>query len=178
VSGVGITRVGTFWTAAFAVGALASACGSSSHSNNVATTVNSSRVARAIQVSVRQERHVNASVTCPSGVPLRAREKFYCVAEAGSKITPFDVTETGAGGHVTYVGVSPSKIRLLSTTQVASAIVASIKSSKGISAVVRCPADIPVQPGLPFACTATSKSGSAHFEVRQTADGHISYSAL
>jgi len=172
-------RIGAGCAAVSVAGLLASACGSSSHSSAIAANVNPARVASAIQVSVHQERHVTAAVTCPSGVPVREHVKFYCVAEVGSKVTPFDVTETGGAGHVTYVGVSPAKTPLLSTTQVARAIGDSIKSSKGITAVVRCPTDIPIQQGLPFACTATTKSGHIAFEVRETDDhGHVTYRAF
>jgi hypothetical protein len=179
MTGIGAKRVGACCAAVSVAGLLVSACGGSSHSSSAVANVNSSRVATAIQVSVRRERHVNASVTCPTGVPLREHVTFYCVAAVGSKVTPFDVTETGGAGHVTYVGVSPAKTRLLSTTQVARAIGDSIKSKKGITAVVRCPADIPIQQGLPFACTATTKSGAVAFEVRETDDhGHVTYRAL
>jgi hypothetical protein len=162
-----------------AAGLIASACGGSHHSTTTTATVNPARVAAAIAASVRHDRHVDASVTCPSGVPLRAHATFYCVAQVGSRVTPFHVNEIGATGHVTYVGVSPHQAPLLGTASVARAIVASIKSSRGVTAVVRCPVDIPMQRGLAFACTATTRSGSTHFEVRQTdGHGHVTYHAL
>jgi hypothetical protein len=162
-----------------AAGLLASGCGGSSHPGASGATIDSSRVANAIAASVRHERHVDASVTCPSGLPVRRRATFYCVGQVGSRVTPFHVTETGGHGQVRWVGVSPDRTRLLGTAAVARAIVASIKSSRGVTAVVRCPADIPMQRGLPFACTATTKSGDTHFEVRQTDDhGHVTYHAL
>ena len=160
-------------------GLVASACGDSHHSATTVATVNPIRVAAAIAASVRHDRHVDASVTCPSGVPLRKHARFYCVAQVGPRLTPFHVTETGAAGQVTYVGVSPHQAPLLGTGSVARAIVASIKSSRGVTAVVRCPVDIPMQRGLAFACTATTRSGSTHFEVRQTdGHGHVTYHAL
>ena len=161
-------------------GLAVSACGGSSHSStSQRATIDSSQVANAIEASVHSKRHVAASVTCPSGLPQRRHASFYCVAQVRSHITPFRVTETGTSGQVKWVGVSPDSTHLLGTTAVAKAIVASIKSAKGVTAVVRCPADIPMQRGLPFACTAITKSGNTHFEVRQTdGHGHVSYHAL
>jgi hypothetical protein len=155
-------------------------CGGSGHTTTTAAApLDAARVAGAIQTSVHSKRHVSATVTCPSGMPQRKDAKFYCVAQVGAHITPFRVTETGADGQVTWVGVSPKTTHLLATSNVAKAIGASIKSSKHLDAVVRCPADIPLQRGLPFACTATTRSGQAHFEVRQTdGRGHVTYHAL
>jgi hypothetical protein len=162
-----------------ATGLLATACGGSGHSSTTATTVSPERVEAAIAASVHHQRHVDASVTCPTGVPLRAQVKFYCVAQVHSQLTPFHVTETGASGHVTYAGVSASRTRMLGTAAVARAIGASIKSARGVTAVVHCPLNITMQRGLPFACTATTKSGDTHFKVRQTdGRGHVSYHAL
>jgi hypothetical protein len=156
-----------------------SACGGSGGATSTHAAIDSTRVATAIETSIHHKRHVDASVTCPSGVAQRADERFYCVAQIGSHITPFRVTETGARGQVDWVGVSPSTTQLLGTTAVARAIGNSIKSARHIDAVVRCPADIPMQRGLPFACTAITHQGDTHFEVRQTdAHGHVTYHAL
>jgi hypothetical protein len=173
------TRCALVITAAAATGLVAAGCGGSGGSTTTATTVSPAHVEAAIAQSVRHARHVDASVTCPSGVPVRKHAHFYCVAQVGAQLTPFRVTETGDGGRVTWVGVSPSHTHLLGTTSVAKAIVASIKSSRGVTAVVRCPTVIPMQRGLPFACTAKTKSGDTHFEVRQTdSHGHVTYHAL
>jgi hypothetical protein len=160
-------------------GLIAAACGGSGGSGTTATTVSPAHVEAAIASSIHRSRHVDASVTCPSGVPIHRHARFYCVAQVGAQITPFRVTETGEHGRVSYVGVSPQHTHLLGTTAVAQAIVAKIRSSKGVKAVVSCPADIPMQRGLPFACTAKTKSGDTHFEVRQVDNhGHVTYHAL
>jgi hypothetical protein len=166
-------------TGAVAAGLLAAACGGSGHAAPTGQTVNPVKVASAIAASVRHERHLEAAVTCPSGVPLRAHQTFYCAAEVRSRVTPFAVTQTDGRGHVRYVGVSPRRTRLLGTAVVARAIVGSLEASRGVKAIVRCPVGIPMQRGLPFACTVVTKSGDTHFEVRQTDDrGHVTFHAL
>jgi Domain of unknown function (DUF4333) len=88
--------------------ALLAACGGSS---STPKSIDAPRVARAIAATIHHQRGVSAQVTCPTGVPLAAHRQFRCVAEVGSRDTPFLVTERDASGHVAYVGVSPSRLR-------------------------------------------------------------------
>jgi hypothetical protein len=155
--------------------ALLAACGGSS---STPKSIDAPRVARAIAATIHHQRGVSAQVTCPTGVPLAAHRQFRCVAEVGSRDTPFLVTERDASGHVAYVGVSPSRTQLLNTAKVAAAIQRSISSQRKVSTTVRCPSDIPMQRGLPFICTATSANGRhTEFDVTQTAGGHVTYKA-
>jgi Domain of unknown function (DUF4333) len=83
------------------------ACGSSSQSSTNPSSLPSSIldtgiVQKAIEESVLAQRHVHASVTCPSVVPQEQGHDFVCIATVGKKKTPFVVEQTNDGGHVTY----------------------------------------------------------------------------
>lgn len=123
---------------------------------------------------------MSASVTCPTGITLKRGTQFYCVAQVGSRITPFRVTETNGSGHVSFVGVSKKRAPLLATSSLRTAIGATIRRSRRIEATVRCPNGIPRQRGLSFVCSATDPSGKVTlFEVHQLdGEGHVSYRGL
>jgi hypothetical protein len=147
------------------------ACGGSHHA-----TVDAARVARAITDSARSQRHQRATVSCPTGVPLKARQRFYCVAQVGSRETPFLVTETNARGAVSYVGLQPNQVPLLSTARVAAAIRQTIHAKRGKRENVLCPASIPRQQGLEFVCAASTGRTATYFVVREiNAYGRVSY---
>ncbi|MFL5824252.1 MAG: hypothetical protein ACJ764_12525 [Solirubrobacteraceae bacterium] len=85
-------------------------CGGSGHPTaNTPTatahgTLDTSRVARAIQASILAQRHIHATVSCPHNVPLRKGWHFVCFATTGAGQTPFVVTEVNGRGSTTYVG--------------------------------------------------------------------------
>ncbi len=93
---------------------LIGACGSSKSSTNTAskaTTLNTARVAASIEKSIVAQRHLSATVVCPSAVPQEKGKTFECVATTRSltkpvKVgkTPFVVTVQNSSGYVTYVG--------------------------------------------------------------------------
>lgn len=99
---------------ALACAALLSACGSSNSSSTGSTatkTVNSSQVARSIEESVLTERHIHATVVCPTAVPAEKGRTFECIATSHSTTkpsvetkTPFLVTVQTSAGYVTYKG--------------------------------------------------------------------------
>jgi hypothetical protein len=148
-------------------------CGGSSHSSTTTSrTVDRSRIAAAIAASVKSERHVDSSVTCPTGAASRAAPRFYCVAQVGARITTFAITRSGTSGQLSFAGVGGSVVPHLDAGRIEQSIAASIKGSRGAKATVRCPVDFPRQRGLSFVCTATVPSGgSTRFEVSQV-DGH------
>jgi hypothetical protein len=74
-------------------------CGSS------ASTLNTGVVERAIEASIRSQRHLDSTVTCPSGVARRAGVAFTCRAAVDGWIYPFAVTELDNRGRVRYVGL-------------------------------------------------------------------------
>jgi hypothetical protein len=154
-----------------------SGCGSSGAPSK---TVNSARVSSAIAATVRSKRSVHASVSCPSGVPLKQGTQFFCIAQTGAHITAFHVTETNESGHVSFVGVSRKSTPLLATTALAKAIGASILRSRHVEATVRCPNGMPRQRGLSFVCSATDPAGKKTlFEVHQLdSSGHVNYRGL
>lgn len=88
------------------------ACGGSSPnaSTKAATsgTLNTPRVALAIQQSILSERHIRAQVVCPPNVPQKKGLTFTCVATTFTKKghhavhTMFSVFQTDSAGHVYY----------------------------------------------------------------------------
>jgi len=142
--------------------------------------VNPARVSSAIAASVRSERHVSATITCPTGVPLKAKTQFYCVAQQGAQLTPFRVVQTDGSGDVSFVGLGPRSAPLLATTAVSEAIAASIRRSHNVQASVHCPEGIPRQQGLSFVCTANGLTDKLTlFKVTQVDDnGHVRYQEL
>jgi hypothetical protein len=87
------------------------ACGSSKSTQGsttrAATTLDTRRVALAIEQSILSERHIRSHVTCPTAVPQRAGRIFVCIATVGSvkhhtTSTPFVVKVQNDKGYVTY----------------------------------------------------------------------------
>jgi hypothetical protein len=64
------------------------------------------KVQRAIEASVRDQRGVRATVSCPSEVLQRAGVTFRCTAAVGgdARSYPFVVTEVDDAGHLRYLG--------------------------------------------------------------------------
>jgi len=99
---------------ALACAALLSACGSSNSSSTeppATKTVNSSQVVQSIEESVLRERHIHATVVCPTAVPAQKGHTFECIATSRSTTkpfvelkTPFLVTIQSNSGYVTYAG--------------------------------------------------------------------------
>jgi Domain of unknown function (DUF4333) len=154
---------------------LLAGCGGSS----TPKTVDPTHVEQAIARSVKAQRHLSASVTCPSGMPLRKGAGFYCVAQDGTTITTFAVTETDNQGAVRYLGLKPSQVPELDTTAIEASIAKSIATKRQLVAKVACPSGIPRQKGLPFVCTATAAGKkAADFVVDQHNDsGRVSFSS-
>ena len=107
-------RVATAAAAALACAALVSACGGSSSSNGsgpATTNVNTARVARSIEGTLLEKRHVHATVVCPQAVPQEVGKTFECIARITAvkpphavTSSPFLVTIQNNRGYVTYVG--------------------------------------------------------------------------
>jgi hypothetical protein len=93
---------------------LISACGSSSSSSSstaAKTNLNIARVAHSIEQSIVAQRHLTATVVCPTTEPQEKGKKFECIATTRTiakpvKVakTPFVVTVQNEKGYVTYVG--------------------------------------------------------------------------
>jgi Domain of unknown function (DUF4333) len=62
------------------------------------------RVERAIEHSIRSQRRLAATVTCPTEVIRRAGVAFTCTADVNGRHYPFSVIEVDGSGHVRYVG--------------------------------------------------------------------------
>jgi hypothetical protein len=93
---------------------LLSACGSNSSSSTTPTAkvnVDTPKVAKSIENTVLEKRHLHVKVLCPALVPAVVHQTFECVATARSSKppfteskTPFVVTIQNARGYVTYEG--------------------------------------------------------------------------
>jgi hypothetical protein len=66
--------------------------------------LDTSKVAQAIQDSIRAERKLRARVVCPTGVPQQKGLRFACLAVLEHGTTTFTVDQSDDQGHVTYVG--------------------------------------------------------------------------
>jgi len=62
------------------------------------------KVERAIEQSIRSQRHLPSTVVCPAEVIQRAGIAFMCTATVGHRSYPFAVTEVDGNGHVRYEG--------------------------------------------------------------------------
>jgi hypothetical protein len=104
VAGVVITALGC--------AALVSACGGSTESPGAAkTNVDTARVARSIEGTLVEKRHVHSKVVCPATVAAVPGGTFECIATITAAKpphvvtrTPFLVTVQNNRGYVTYVG--------------------------------------------------------------------------
>jgi hypothetical protein len=166
----------TLPTLAVLAGLLITACGSSPTPG----PIDANHVAAAITAAVHRERHKIAAVTCPAGIERRRGLRFYCVAQIGSEVTPFRVTETDSSGDVSFVGVSTADTPQLPTSAIAAALADVIRKSGTRRPVVRCPSGIPRQRGLSFVCSAAGPGHTvALLEVRQlNGDGRFTYHYL
>jgi hypothetical protein len=88
--------------AACALAGLTSCGGSSSPGK---TVLNTEEVERAIEKSVKEQRHLTSNVTCPVNIEQKKGNDFSCFATVKGKRFEFKVTQTDDKGHVTYVGV-------------------------------------------------------------------------
>ena len=68
--------------------------------------LNIAKVEHAIETSVRDERHLRATVSCPAEVLQQKGLIFRCsaVIRGGTRRYPFVVRETDEAGHVRYLG--------------------------------------------------------------------------
>lgn len=62
------------------------------------------KVQRAIARSIAAQRHLRATVRCPTEVLQQAGVTFTCEATAAGRTYPFEVVQTDSHGHVRYVG--------------------------------------------------------------------------
>jgi len=88
--------------AAVAVGLLLAACGSGSSSTS-SEFLSTKQTSAAIEESILTQRHIHASVVCPTEVVREKGVTFQCVATtpSGAK-TVFHVVEANSRGYVEY----------------------------------------------------------------------------
>jgi ribosomal protein L13E len=131
-------------------------------------------VERAIANSIRAERNIDATVSCPSGIPQQKGRVFTCMARLTVGTYPVSVTEVDGAGHVRYG--NPASLSELDMAGVARAITISIRTQRRLAARVSCPAEVLQQKGLVFTCTATVRSRGYPFSVTEVdGAGHVRY---
>lgn len=93
-------------------------CGSSDDGDKTTTGANpaaaarvldTKKVARAITISVREQRDVSAKVTCPTAVRQAKGVNFVCRAKSKFGITDFAVVQLDNGGRVSYSAAKTTK---------------------------------------------------------------------
>jgi hypothetical protein len=67
-------------------------------------TLDIARVEQSIRQSIRSQRRLSSTVTCPAEVLQKAGIVFTCTATVSGRGYPFAVTEVDGDGHVRYVG--------------------------------------------------------------------------
>ncbi len=153
--------------AAVAVAALAG-CGSSK------PTLNTGVVERAVASSILAQRHVHATVACPSMVPRRVRLQFTCTARLEVGTYPVSVVQTNGAGRVRYESRAP--LIVLDIAAVKRAITQSILSQRHLRSTVVCPAEVIQQAGIVFTCKAVVSGKRYPFTVTEIdGNGHVRY---
>jgi hypothetical protein len=73
--------------------------------NGTSTPVilNTNRVEQAIEGSIRTQRHLTSTVTCPVNIVQQKGVIFYCQAAVRARNFRVVVTEVDSDGHVTFV---------------------------------------------------------------------------
>lgn len=168
-----------------AVSAIAVALGGcgSSGGGSASRLLDTGKVSRAIEQSIRRERQLQAQVSCPLAVPQADREAFVCMARAADRTTPFAVTESGSGGKVNYVGcrgavaacMGVTRGPLLDGARVQLSIAETVRAKRNLSVHVTCPQGLPRKPGLRFTCLARGRGVSGSFDVTVLPSGGVSY---
>jgi hypothetical protein len=143
-------------------------CGSST------PTLNTGAVERAVAQSILTQRHLYATVGCPSKVPRKAGLVFTCTASLNVGTYPVLVTETNDRGHVRYQNQAP--LIILNIARVEGAIRQSILSQRHLQSTVTCPAEVIQRAGIAFTCTATVSGQQYPFAVTEVdGNGHVRY---
>lgn len=97
----GVTRLGRAIVAGSIVAASLAvvACGTAAP----VTILNTEKVERSIEHSIKAQREKTAHVSCPSGVHQKKGLVFTCTAKFKGETTPFVVTQLDGSGRVHYL---------------------------------------------------------------------------
>lgn len=129
---------------------------------------------RAIAASILTQHHLDAVVSCPSKVPMKAGFTFTCVAKLDAGTYPVTVTETDGHGRVVYEDQAP--LVTLDIARVEQSIEQSIRSQRRLTSTVTCPAEVLQKAGVVFTCTATVSGRGYPFAVTEVDNhGHVQY---
>jgi hypothetical protein len=162
-------RLGGLMPLALALGCLAG-CGSS------AKSLDSAKVARAIERSILAEHHLRATVECPHRVPQESGRVFTCSARLDAGAYPVRVNEVGEDGEVRYEDSTP--LVALNVAKVQRAIDASVFSQRRLHASASCPREVLQRAGVVFWCTATVDGETTRYPFRVSEldnAGHVRY---
>ena len=148
--------------AAVALAALMlTACGS-----NGLATLNTTRLARAIEQSIVERQGIRTAVSCPPGPPETAGYRFVCTAKLAVGSYAVDAVEIDSRGRVRYAGATP--LRVLDSRVIERAIEHDLRGRRGPAMTVVCPAPVLEEAGLAFTCTARSRRGQNPVVVTET----------
>jgi hypothetical protein len=132
-----------------------SACGSSS------STLDTTRIQRAVAASILAQRGLHTTVSCPANIPVKLGHTFTCTAKLQVGTYPVTVTETTSKGRVRYENRRP--LVALNIAKVQRAIAASILHQRNLKSTVSCPEQVLQQSGVTFTCTAVVAGNTKHF---------------
>ena len=105
----GRTRSAAAAVLALALGLLAVACGSGS-SNTNSEFLSTKQTKGAIEESILAQRHIHATVVCPTEVVREKGATFECVATTPNGVkTVFHVVEANSRGYVEYSSAPETK---------------------------------------------------------------------
>jgi hypothetical protein len=171
-----VNRVHHSACAALVIAAALAGCGAGTHKRAAKGTVNATKLEAAIADSAQAQRHQHATVICPAGLPDTGGQHFYCAAQSGQSVTPF-LVKVGAGGKLSYAGVSAARTAMLSMGKLELAIKDALLAKHRAPRSVACPAQMPRQQGLEFVCAATLDSmHTVSFIVRElNSIGRVSF---
>ncbi len=123
---------------------------------------------RALVLTVTTREGLTAqSVSCPSGVPLKAGLVSYCTAHyASGETSRFLVRQTDANGDV---NAAPAEMTAPAIEQNIRAV---YRSQRGLTVTASCPSGVPIVVANRFDCTVRDGSQTAVVPVKITdADG-------
>jgi hypothetical protein len=145
------------------------ACGSSENKLDTVT------IERAIAQSILAQRHLYATVSCPTGIQRKAGRDFTCTARLDVGTYPVRVRQTDDKGHVRWSSAAP--LVALNISAVKAGIRHSIRTQRHLAtSKIACPREVLQKAGVVFTCTVTVNGKAYRFTVTEIdGRGHVKY---
>ena len=145
------------------------ACGS-----NALATLDTAKLARAIEQSIFEAQGIRTAVSCPARPLQKAGYSFVCAARLAVGSYAVHAVEIDSSGRVRYTGATA--LRVLDSQVIERAIEHDIRDRHGPAATVVCPAPVLEAAGLAFTCTERSSRGRSQFVVTEVnANGRVRF---